>query len=173
MSIAEFSDFTSHGAAMLKRIESGGKSMGRILRGKIHALTGVRVELLAKDSWQESDRRDACKDQWEKLNFETIKRMNEKYPDTHGTLVACLKKYRAELIAATGIQYAFVRVEIGTGNTLEFTTYADGGRHQVSDTFAGSLLLQVEANGPAARAAEIRARVANLLAEAARLEASA
>lgn len=97
--------------------------------------------------------------------------MNENNPDTtHGALVACLAKHRAELIAATGIEYAAVRVEIDGNGVIEFMTYVHGGKHQPAATFAEALSRQVAARDAAFLAAELRERAAKLIAEAAQLE---
>lgn len=94
---------------------------------------------------------------------------------TEADVVAFLVAKVGELHQKTGVNYAFVSVEIGTPYTGQrpiFGTYVDGGSHLKGASFAEVIDKAVAEVAPDALIARKRAEAERLLAEAAKIEAS-
>lgn len=106
-------------------------------------------------------------------NFPTMKNTNTTQI-TEADVIAFVSAKLAELRNATKINYAHIRLNVGTDG-IEWTTYVDSGKHCEALTIDDAIAAQVECltdNGRTARAKEARDHAARLIAEADRLEAA-
>ena len=92
---------------------------------------------------------------------------------TAADVVAFLKQQATRLATETGIDYAIIQVELNAKhNSVEWTTYVDGGKHEHATTVDGAIEKQVAAMQPSAHARRLREEAAKLLAEADALTAA-